>query len=222
MPLARYENSMGNRSLSPWQRSELYYCMMRSTVVIDCKIARDVTDKGRTVIDTRRGGGVILNEQGLILTSLRLVHEVSSISATLSDMTTTYEATLVFDIVNSDLALIKISELEGGQRLMYAQISPQVLDVGQEVLSIGSSYQLPPFQCSHSYANELVTFGTQNVLNEEVNWSAHDFPEMIYMIGSPVYDSSGKIVALQQGHNSHHAIGLPGEKLLEFYLAYNG
>lgn len=218
MPLARYENSMGNRSLSPWQRSELYYCMMRSTVVIDCKIVRE----GRTVIDTRRGGGVILNEQGLILTSLRLVHEVSSISATLSDMTTTYEATLVFDIVNSDLALIKISELEGGQRLMYAQISPQVLDVGQEVLSIGSSYQLPPFQCSHSYANELVTFGTQNVLNEKVNWRAHDFPEMIYMIGSPVYDSSGKIVALQQGHNSHHAIGLPGEKLLEFYLAYIG
>ena len=218
MPLARYENSMGNRSLSPWQRSELYYCMMRSTVVIDCKIVRE----GRTVIDTRRGGGVILNEQGLILTSLRLVHEVSSISATLSDMTTTYEATLVFDIVNSDLALIKISELEGGQRLMYAQISPQVLDVGQEVLSIGSSYQLPPFQCSYSYANELVTFGTQNVLNEKVNWRAHDFPEMIYMIGSPVYDSSGKIVALQQGHNSHHAIGLPGEKLLEFYLAYIG
>ena len=84
---------------------------------------------------TSLGSGVIISEDGYIVTNNHVISGATNVSVELNDGTT-YDATIVGSDAKTDLALLKI-EASG---LKYSRmIDSDELNLGQEVVAIGNS-----------------------------------------------------------------------------------
>jgi putative serine protease PepD len=113
----------------------------------------------RTASGEDSGTGIVLNEQGLILTNDHVVEGATSMTVTASGSSgSSRAATLVGEEANSDLALIKVDPSGLGLKpLQLASSSP--VQVGDSVYAIGNPYGL----------NETLTRGIVSALGREIS-----------------------------------------------------
>jgi putative serine protease PepD len=117
-----------------------------------------VAIKAVTAEGEDEGTGIVLNNQGLILTNDHVVKDATSISIDASGSTkTTRTATLVGEEANQDLALIRVNPSGLGLKPLTLASSSSV-QVGDAVYAIGNPYGL----------EETLTRGIVSALGREI------------------------------------------------------
>ena len=138
------------------------------------------------------GSGVILNEQGLILTNAHVVAEAAKVLVTLHDGTR-LTADLVGNDPVTDLALLRVSLPKGSRRTVQLGDSDQT-EIGQKVVAIGH-----PFGLGYALTTGVISgFGSPPE-------SGLAFPERIIQIsaamnpgnsGGPLVDAEGRVIGI--------------------------
>ena len=144
---------------------------------------------------TDEGTGIVLNDQGLILTNAHVIAGAESVSiATGGSSKTTSAATIVGEEANKDLALIRVNPSGLGLKPLTLA-SAGSLQVGNPVYAIGSPYGL----------EETLTRGIVSALNREI--SAPDGSKIAGAIqtdaalnpgnsGGPLLNGAGEVVGV--------------------------
>ena len=101
------------------------------------------------------GSGVIISEDGYIITNRHVINEAEEIEVVLNDKRT-YNAKILGEDPNSDLALLKIEE----KKLPYLEFDDSNnLKIGEWVLAVGNPYNL----------NSTVTAGIISAKSRKIN-----------------------------------------------------
>ena len=180
-----------------------------------------VSIRARTAEGEDEGTGIVLNENGLILTNDHVVAGASSleIGVGTGSSNVTREAKLVGEEANSDLALIQVDPSGLGLKaLKFADSSS--LGVGEQVYAIGSPYGL----------EETFTRGIVSALNREIQ--APDGARITGAIqtdaalnpgnsGGPLIDSAGEVVGVnsQIASDQSSSGGQPGSTGVGFAIS---
>jgi putative serine protease PepD len=127
------------------------------------------------------GTGIVLNDEGLILTNHHVISEATSIAVSPGKSSNlTRKATLIGVDANSDLALIKVDPSGLGLKPLKL-ISSSSVQVGDSVYALGNPYGL----------DETLTRGIVSALGREI--SAPD--------GTPIKDAIQTDAALNPGNS---------------------
>jgi putative serine protease PepD len=146
-------------SASAGTRREAAATGLTATQVYDRDSPGVVSIVVRTQSGEDSGTGIVLNDQGVILTNDHVVKGAQSIEVTASGSTgTTRAATLVGEEANSDLALIHVDPSGMGLKPLQLASSSGV-QVGDSVYAIGNPYGL----------NETLTRGIVSALGREIS-----------------------------------------------------
>ncbi len=127
----------GSAGENAYAISEVVQMVRDSVVVINAKIlSYDMF--GRPTESTGAGSGVIIHEDGYILTCYHVIENASEVYVTLSDGVSVYEASAVGSDEASDLAVLKIQP-KAEQPLTAAKHGKSgYLVVGERVVAIGN------------------------------------------------------------------------------------
>jgi putative serine protease PepD len=149
----------------------------------------------RTATGEDKGTGIVLNDEGLILTNDHVVEGATSLSISVDGSSSrTATATLVGEEANSDIALIKVNPSGLGLKpLKLAGTSD--LQVGEQVYAIGNPYGL----------EETLTKGIISALNRDI--SAPDGAKITGALqtdaalnpgnsGGPLLNSQGEVIGV--------------------------
>jgi putative serine protease PepD len=118
-----------------------------------------VSIKAVTADGEDTGTGIVLNENGLILTNNHVISEAQSVTVSPGKSSNlTRSATLVGEDANSDLALIKIDSTGLGLKPLKL-VSSSSVQVGDSVYAIGNPYGL----------DETLTKGIVSALQREIS-----------------------------------------------------
>jgi putative serine protease PepD len=183
------------QSASTGTRHDVAATDLTATQIYD----RDSSGVVSIVVRTQRGEdsgtGIVLNDQGLILTNDHVVEGAQSITVTASGSSgATRAATLVGEEANSDLALIHVDP--SGLGLKPLQLaSSSAVQVGDSVYAIGNPYGL----------NETLTRGIVSALEREI--SAPDGAKITGAIqtdaalnpgnsGGPLLNEEGEVIGV--------------------------
>lgn len=112
------------------------------------------------------GSGVIISQEGYIVTNNHVVDEASTIEVTLHD-NRTYEATLIGTDPSTDLAVIKIEE-EGLNSLSFA--NSDEVKIGSWVLAVGN-----PFNLASTVTAGIVSAKARNINILRDNYAIESF-----------------------------------------------
>jgi Do/DeqQ family serine protease len=117
-------------------------------------------NKGRGPQSRGFGSGVIISEDGYIITNNHVIDEAGEIEVTLADKRN-YDAKLIGTDPNTDLALIKIEE----RQLPYINIGDSdVLRVGEWVLAVGNPFaQGTPYDLTSTVTAGIVSAKARNI-----------------------------------------------------------
>ena len=152
-----------------------------------------------------QGSGVIINENGLILTNAHVVDRVDNVSVTLADGTICDGQVLGTDVV-TDLALVNIEEPT------YSSFAPlgdsEDLEVGDWAIALGTPYGL----------EKTVTLGIVSSLHRDIN-SLGFADKRLDLIqtdaainpgnsGGPLINSSGEVIGINTLVRSGPGAGL--------------
>jgi putative serine protease PepD len=182
-----------------------------------------VAIKAVTAEGEDEGTGIVLNDQGLILTNDHVVKDATSITIDASGSSkTTRTATLVGEEANQDLALIRVNPSGLGLKPLTLASSSSV-QVGDAVYAIGNPYGL----------EETLTRGIVSALNREI--SAPDGAKITGAIqtdaalnpgnsGGPLLNEQGEVIGVnsQIATDASTADGAqPGNTGVGFAIATN-
>jgi putative serine protease PepD len=182
-----------------------------------------VSIKALTAEGGDSGTGIVLNEQGLILTNDHVVAGASAITVASSGSSgATRNATLVGEEANSDLALIRVDPSGLGLRALK-MVSSSSVQVGDAVYAIGNPYGL----------NETLTRGIVSALGREI--SAPDGTKISGAIqtdaalnpgnsGGPLLNERGEVIGVNSQIASEAASGAgsqPGSTGVGFAISSN-
>ncbi len=193
-PVAR-SSTAPLESASTGTRREAAATGLTATQVYD----RDSPGVVSIVVRTQRGEdsgtGIVLNDQGLIVTNDHVVQGAQSMTVTASGSSgTTRAATLVGEEANSDLALIHVDPSGLGLKPLQLASSSGV-QIGDSVYAIGNPYGL----------NETLTRGIVSALEREI--SAPDGAKITGSIqtdaalnpgnsGGPLLNEQGEVIGV--------------------------
>jgi putative serine protease PepD len=141
------------------------------------------------------GSGVVISDDGLILTNAHVVEGATSIEVDFHDGSTG-EARLIGAVPENDVALIKVEDL--GDAVVAAELgSSDALQVGDEVVAIGNALNLGQ--------DPSVTTGIVSALGRSLNSPTGDtLTDLIQTdaainpgnSGGPLVNSSGQVVGI--------------------------
>jgi putative serine protease PepD len=194
-PVVVRTSRASNAGASTGTRSDVAATGLTATQIY----ARDSVGVVSIVVTTASGKdsgtGIVLNDQGLILTNDHVVEGAQSMTVTASGSSgATRAATLVGEEANSDLALIKVDP--SGLGLKPLQLaSSSAVQVGDSVYAIGNPYGL----------NETLTRGIVSALDREI--SAPDGAKITGAIqtdaalnpgnsGGPLLNEQGEVIGV--------------------------
>ncbi len=172
--------------------------------------------KGKSFITTAQGlgSGVIISEEGLIMTAAHVVQVSDKIAVELSDGTR-HHATVLGSAPFADVALIKLDSLP--DELTVAKLGDSdLVDIGEEVFVIGSPYgighTLTVGYISGRHSENLIEGDPQTV----------DFLQTDAAInkgnsGGPLFNKVGEVIGIV----SHIKSGSGGNEGLGFAAAIN-
>ena len=170
-------------------------------------LLRDLLGEPGITPDKERsqGSGVIINENGLVLTNAHVVERVDDVSVTLADGTICDGQVLGTDAV-TDLALVKIEDLS------YSSFAPlgnsEDLEVGDWAIALGTPYGL----------EKTVTLGIVSSLHRDIN-SLGFSDKRLDLIqtdaainpgnsGGPLINSNGEVIGINTLVRSGPGAGL--------------
>lgn len=139
------------------------------------------------------GTGIVLSEDGLIMTNAHVIEQSNGISVRTFDGAE-HEATLVGSDPSSDLAVIRVEGVDG---LTPATIgSSEALQVGEPVIAIGNAFNLG--------GQPSVTIGIVSALNRTIEGPNGTLTDLIQTdaainqgnSGGPLVDSAGEVVGI--------------------------
>ena len=170
-------------------------------------LLRDLLGEQAIVPERERGqgSGVIINENGLVLTNAHVVEKVDNVSVTLADGTICDGQVLGTDTV-TDLALVKI---EGSTSSSFAPLgNSEDLEVGDWAIALGTPYGL----------EKTVTLGIISSLHRDIN-SLGFSDKRLDLIqtdaainpgnsGGPLINSNGEVIGINTLVRSGPGAGL--------------
>ncbi len=108
--------------------------------VVNVRASQDYARNGRRLLgeEYASGSGVIVSDDGYIVTNYHVIEGAASIDVVMTD-NRTYNATLIGEDPQTDLALLKINE-KGLDHLEYGD--SDVLKIGEWVLAVGNPFDL--------------------------------------------------------------------------------
>jgi putative serine protease PepD len=210
-------------SASTGTRREAAATGLTATQIYDGDSPGVVSIVVRTQSGEDSGTGIVLNDEGLILTNDHVVEGAQSMTVTASGSTgTTRAATLVGEEANSDLALIHVDPSGLGLKPLQLASSSGV-QVGDSVYAIGNPYGL----------NETLTRGIVSALQREI--SAPDGAKITGAIqtdaalnpgnsGGPLLNEEGEVIGVNSQIASDAASvagSQPGSTGVGFAIASN-
>jgi putative serine protease PepD len=154
-----------------------------------------VAIEAKTASGGDKGTGIVLNDEGLILTNDHVVQGATSLQVTVDGSAAkTRSATLVGEEANSDLALIKVDPSGLGLKALKLA-SASGVRIGDQVFAIGNPYGL----------EETLTKGIVSALNREI--SAPDGAKITAVIqtdaalnpgnsGGPLLNNEGEVIGV--------------------------
>lgn len=166
----------------------------------------------------RRGGGVIIDSSGVIVTNAHTVDNAGRIKVILND-NTELEAKVIFLSVEDDLAFLRISPKSGLSAIPFA--GAESMKLGAPVFSVGSSEIL-----KGSISNgKIIGVGTKNS-NEGAGEASIEMLKINFDIyhgdsGAPVISEDGKLIGLLMAgstNTAHLIIAIPSQKIKKYYI----
>jgi putative serine protease PepD len=186
---------IASTSTSTGTRSEVSSTALTATQVYQRDSKGVVLIKAVTADGEDEGTGIVLNEEGLILTNDHVIAGATSITVDATGSTkTTRAATVVGEEANQDLALIKVNP-SGLDLKPLTLASSSSLEVGASVYAIGNPYGL----------EETLTRGIISALKREIE--APDGAKIADAIqtdaalnpgnsGGPLINAEGKVIGV--------------------------
>ena len=160
--------------------------------------------------DGGSGSGSIIDKRGYILTNVHVIQNASRIYVSLSDGTQ-YEAEIVGQDADSDLAVIKFDPPEGVSLKTIQFGDSQALRVGQKVIAIGNPYGLTRTMTTgiiSSLGRPLKDTATGRIINNMIQTDAAINPGNS---GGPLLDTKGRMIGINtmivSGSNSSAGVG---------------
>lgn len=147
------------------------------------------------VQDGGSGSGSIIDKRGYILTNVHVIQNASKIYVSLSDGTQ-YEAEVVGQDADSDLAVIKFTPPDGVELKTIQFGDSQALKVGQKVIAIGNPYGLARTMTTgivSSLGRPLKDSATGRIINNMIQTDAAINPGNS---GGPLLDTSGRMIGI--------------------------
>lgn len=147
------------------------------------------------VQDGGTGSGSIIDKRGYILTNVHVIQNASKIYVSLSDGTQ-YEAEVVGQDPDSDLAVIKFSPPEGVTLKTIQFGDSTSLRVGQKVIAIGNPYGLARTMTTgivSSLGRPLKDSATNRIINNMIQTDAAINPGNS---GGPLLDTNGRMIGI--------------------------
>ncbi|MCQ2586203.1 MAG: trypsin-like peptidase domain-containing protein [Treponema sp.] len=141
------------------------------------------------------GSGSIIDKRGYILTNVHVIQNATKIYVSLSDGTQ-YEAEVVGQDADSDLAVIKFDPPEGVQLKTIQFGDSQGLRVGQKVIAIGNPYGLARTMTTgivSSLGRPLKDSATGRIINNMIQTDAAINPGNS---GGPLLDTNGRMIGI--------------------------
>lgn len=148
-----------------------------------------------TLIESSLGSGVILSEDGYIITNYHVIEGAEALEVTIGD--DTYQADIVGTDPSSDLAVIKVQNASG---LTPVEIgSSSDLSIGEWVMTIGS-----PFGLEQSVATGIVSAVSRSEIMESSTGEATVYSNLIQTdaainpgnSGGALVDAEGKLIGI--------------------------
>lgn len=151
---------------------------------------------GGELVESSLGSGVVLSEDGYIITNYHVIQGSDALYATVGGQS--YEADVVGSDSSSDIAVIKLKDASGLTPIDIGD--SETLVVGEWVMTIGS-----PFGLEQSVATGIVSATARSqVLTSETDGSTTIYPNMIQTdaainpgnSGGALVDKDGKLVGI--------------------------
>lgn len=141
------------------------------------------------------GSGVIISEDGYIITNYHVIEGADKLEVTVGDET--HQAKVVGTDASSDLAVLKIDGAEGLKPIEIG--SSADLEIGEWVMTIGS-----PFGLEQSVATGIVSATSRSQIIESTTGSSVVYANLIQTdaainpgnSGGALVDSSGKLIGI--------------------------
>lgn len=151
----------------------------------------------RQYIQSGAGSGVIISEDGYIVTNHHVIENANTITVTLRDGSTTYEATLIGSDEDNDIALIKI-DAEGLTPATLGDSSS--LAVGDYVVAIGN----PLGTLGGTVTDGIISALAREVTIEDKNMTLLQTNAQISPgnSGGGLFDASGNLVGIVNAKDS--------------------
>jgi serine protease Do len=173
--------------------------------VVRLDVAQEIYDQGKRTLRRGIGSGVIIDNQGHVLTNFHVAGRAAEIYITLFNKERV-PAKLVGDDHWTDLAVVKIDMEEIAKRKIgfaHAELGASSgLKVGQDVVAIGTPFGLARTMTLGIVSNNERTFypDRQSIDEYETgqfsNWIQMDTPIAPGNSGGPLVDLTGKIVGI--------------------------
>jgi serine protease Do len=191
--------------------------------VVRLDIAQESFSQGRRQLQRGIGSGVIIDDQGRILTNYHVAGRAAEIYITLYNKER-IRATLIGDDHWTDLALVQLDMAEVKRKNITFSAAPlgdsDKLVVGQPVMAIGTPFGLTRTTTLGIVSNNERTFYPEKETIGEFetgefnNWIQMDTPIAPGNSGGPLVDLSGKVVGI-------NTRGIPSAGGLNFAIPIN-
>ncbi len=145
--------------------------------------------------DGGSGSGSIIDKRGYILTNVHVIQNATKIYVSLSDGTQ-YEASIIGQDADSDLAVIKFDPPAGVQLKTIQFGDSSALRVGQKVIAIGNPYGLSRTMTTgivSSLGRPLKDSATGRIINNMIQTDAAINPGNS---GGPLLDTNGRMIGI--------------------------
>lgn len=187
--------------------------------VVRLDVAQEIYRDGKRTLQRGLGSGVIIDEQGRILTNYHVAGRAAEIYVTLANKERV-PAKLIGDDHWTDLAVVQMDMDVIRQRnipFAYAELGDSdTLMIGQDVIAIGTPFGLARTMTLGIVSNNERTFypDRQKIDDYETgdfsNWIQMDTPIAPGNSGGPLVDLNGKVVGINtrgiRGQNLNFAI----------------
>jgi serine protease Do len=191
--------------------------------VVRLDVAQEDFDQGRRTLQRGIGSGVIIDEQGRILTNYHVAGRAAEIYVTLFNKERV-RATLIGDDHWTDLAVVQLDMEEVKRKGITFKAAPlgdsDKLKVGQPVMAIGTPFGLTRTTTLGVVSNNERTFYPESQRIDEYetgtfsNWIQMDAPIAPGNSGGPLVDMSGEVVGI-------NTRGISGAGGLNFAIPIN-
>jgi len=191
--------------------------------VVRLDVAQEAFDQGRRTLRRGIGSGVIIDDQGRILTNYHVAGRAAEIYVTLFNKERV-RASLIGDDHWTDLAVVQLDMEEVKRKGITFRAAPlgdsDALQVGQPVMAIGTPFGLTRTTTLGVVSNNERTFYPEKQSIDEYetgtfsNWIQMDAPIAPGNSGGPLVDMSGQIVGI-------NTRGIPGAGGLNFAIPIN-